>query len=136
MANNEKSPKEKFDATVKTVAEKAKTKTGKIVGIIILVIVVLNVFWSMMENRVVSEVQALRTEIALRLNEVEKGSIDPEAVKADAEAIRKVGADFEAKMNAIVKAEETKLEALTRDMESQKAYLETLKKFLAGEAAE
>ena len=136
MQSSEKSPKEKFDETMKTVTEKAKTKTGKIVGIVVLVIVLLNIFWSMMENKVASEVQAVRADIAAlntRLAEMEKGSIDLEAVKADAETIKKVGETFEAKLNAIVKAEEAKLEILAKDMENQKAYIEDLKSLLAGE---
>lgn len=137
MDNNEKSAKEKFDATMKTVTEKAKTKTGKIVIAVVLVIVLLNSFWSMMESSVnskmASEVQAVRAEFKKQLAEVDKGSIDLDAVKADAEAMRKAGDSFEAKLNAVIKAEEAKLDMMTKDMENQKAYIEDLKSLLAGE---
>lgn len=134
--NNEKSPKEKFDTTMKTVTEKAKTKTGKIIGVVVLVIILLNIFWSMMENKVTLEVQAVRADIVAlntRLAEMEKGSVDLDAVRADAETIKKTGESFEAKLNAIVTAEEAKLENLTKELENQKAYIENLKSLSAGE---
>lgn len=132
-----KNAKEKFDVTMKTVTEKAQTKTGKIVIVSVLaVILVLNIFWTMMKNSVSAEVQSLKgelTTISARIAEVEKGSVNLEAVKADAEHIKKAAENFEAKLNAVVKAEEAKLEILAKEMENQKAYIEDLKSLLAGE---
>ncbi|MDR1649947.1 MAG: hypothetical protein LBR71_06760 [Synergistaceae bacterium] len=128
---------EKLDAAVQSLIEKAKSKKGKIIGIIVLVIILLNTFWNMTENKISIELQAVRADLAelnSRLAEVEKGTPDSEALKSDADAIRKAGADFESKLNAVIKAEEEKLEILTQSAESQKAYLEGLKNRLAGEA--
>jgi hypothetical protein len=134
--NNDTSTQEKLDATMQSLVEKAKSTKGKIVGIIILVIILLNSFWNMMENRITTELQAVRAELAeisARVTEAEKGTLDVEAVKADVETIRKAGAEFESKLNAVISAEEGKLEILTKSVEYQKAYLESLKSYLAGE---
>jgi hypothetical protein len=134
--NNDTNIQEKLDATMQSLVEKAKSKKGKIVGIIILVIILLNTFWNMMENRITTELQAVRaelTELSGRMAEAEKGTLDVEAVKADVETIRKAGAEFESKLNAVIKAEEGKLEVLTKSVEYQKTYLESLKSYLAEE---
>jgi hypothetical protein len=138
MSDNDMNTQEKLDATVKSLVEKAKSKKGKIVGIVILVIILLNTFWNMVENKIVTELQTVKadlTEFNNRLTEAEKGTLDTEAVKADAEAIRKATADFESRLSALVKAEEEKLELLTKSVESQKAYLESLKGRLAEEGS-
>jgi hypothetical protein len=136
MSDNDTNTQEKLEATMQSLVEKAKSKKGKIIGIIILVIILLNTFWNMMENKITAELQAVRADLAEfnnRLAEAEKGTLDVESVKADVEAIRKAGADFESKLNAVIKAEEEKLEVLTKSAESQKAYVESLKSRLAGE---
>jgi type II secretory pathway component PulM len=137
MDSNGANTQEKLDAAVQSLVEKAKSKKGKIIGIIVLVIILLNTFWNMTENKITAELQAVKADLAelnSRLAEVEKGTPDVEAMKADADAIRKAGANFESKLNAVIKAEEEKLEILTQSAESQKAYLEGLKNRLAGEA--
>ena len=136
MENKNLSTKEKIDATMKTVSETAKSKNGKIVGIVILVIILLNTFWSMMESKMTSELQAVKADLAAlntRVTEMEKGTINLDAVKADIESIKGASANFEAKLNAVVKAEESRQEVLAKDLESHKAYIEELKSLLAGE---
>ncbi len=136
MENKNLSTKEKIDATMKTVSETAKSKNGKIVGIVVLVIILLNTFWSMMESKMTTELQAVKADIAAlntRVTEMEKGTINLDAVKADIESIKGASANFEAKLNAVVKAEESRQEVLAKDLESHKAYIEELKSLLAGE---
>jgi hydroxyethylthiazole kinase-like sugar kinase family protein len=145
-----KDAKEKFDEAVKVVAETAKTTKGKIVAIIILVIIVLNTFWNMMENKITTELQSVRADLgtlSTRLAEVEEAkgeTIDLDAIKAEvqsfktsAEAIAsllsKTNENFGAKLNAIVQLEEAKLESLSKEVENQKAYIEGLKKLLPEE---
>jgi predicted nucleic acid-binding Zn-ribbon protein len=139
MGGNSTNTQEKLDATVKSLVETAKSKKGKIVGIIVLVIILLNTFWNMVESKITTELQAVKADLAElnnRLTEAEKGTLDVETVKADVDTIRKAGADFESKLNAVVKAEEEKLEILTKSAEDQKAYLESLKSRLAGETGQ
>ena len=139
--------KEKFDSTMKALTEKAKTKTGKIAIIsFLLLLLVLNIFWSAMKSTVAeemskgtaaAEVQSLKNALAsfdLRVAELEKGTtLDMETVKGHVESMTKTAENFEAKLNAVVKAEEAKLEILAKDMENHKAYIEELKSLLAGE---
>jgi outer membrane murein-binding lipoprotein Lpp len=155
MGNNAK--KEKFDATLKTLTEAAKTRNGKIVGgivvaVILINVIILNVFGTTMENKIATEVQALKSEIAALSaqvgelkEEVDKKpeTVDLGTLKADAEAIQKAAEsinnatgkaseNFEAKLSALLKAEETKLEILTKDLENHKAYIEGLKTLVTG----
>lgn len=142
MDNN---TKEKFDETVKKVQEKAKTTTGKIVIAVIVVIILFNTMWTVMDGKVAGHIEALKKEFQAedlskkfapfeeRLTALESRSIDLDAVKSDVETIKQATESFETKLNAMIKAEEEKLESLTKDMESHKAYLERLKGLLAGE---
>ncbi|MDR1979032.1 MAG: hypothetical protein LBQ42_09900 [Synergistaceae bacterium] len=150
--------KEKFDATLKTLTEAAKSKNGKIVGIIVLCVIllnviILNVFGTTVENRIATEIQALKSDLAAinaHVADLEEKvdkkteTVDIEALKADAETIKKAtetlndatskaSENFEVKLNAVVKAEEAKLEILTKDLENHKAYIDELKSLLAGE---
>ena len=150
MGNHGK--KQQFDAVLKTLAETAKSKNGKKVGIIVLGVIllnvlILNVFGTTLENKVTAEVQALKSELAglnahvtERMKDVDKKmeTIDIETLKAGAEVIKKsaesvneatskASANFEAKLNALIKAEEAKFEALTKDLENHKAYIDGLK---------
>ncbi|MDR3265386.1 MAG: hypothetical protein LBT15_05175 [Synergistaceae bacterium] len=136
MNGKDKNEKGKLDT--KAIMEKAKTPTGKfIIGIVVLLIILFNVVWTQTSNRITSEVQAVKADLSAfdtRLLEVEKGTtIDLDALKADAESIRQATDNFEAKLNAVVKAEEARLEALTREVETQKTYIDTLKSLLSGE---
>jgi hypothetical protein len=135
MSAKDRNEKGKVDA--KMIMEKAKTPTGKLViGIVVLLIVLFNVVSTQTSNRITSEVQPVKADLAAfdtRLVEVEKGTtVDLDAVKANADAIQQATESFEAKLNAVVKAEEARLEALTKEMENQKAYIETLKSLLSG----
>jgi regulator of protease activity HflC (stomatin/prohibitin superfamily) len=155
MGTNAK--KEKFDATLKTLTEAARTKNGKIVGIIVVAVLLLNViilnsFGTTLENKITAEIQALKTELAgtnAQVADLEKEidqkteTLDIEAFKAEAESIKKAAEsvndatgkaseNFDAKLNALLKAEEAKLEILTKDLETHKAYIDELKNLLAG----
>lgn len=153
MGDLEKSGKENFDVTVKTIAESAKSAPGKVIGIVILVLVVINTFWNLWENgnKISAELQTLKTDLTAlvtRQTELEKntaGAADledlktdielaKETVKVDIASIAKAGESFEAKLNSVIQAEESKLEVLLKEAENQKAYIENLKKLLAGES--
>ena len=159
MGTNTK--KDKFDTTLKTLTEAAKTKNGKIVcgivvAVVLLEVIILNVFGSTLENKIATEVQGLKSEIAALGTQVtdlqkeagkKEETIDPDALKADAETIvktaeainaatSKASESFETKLNTLVKAEEAKLEILTKDLEAHKAYIEELKTLAAGKAGQ
>jgi cell division protein FtsL len=124
--------------STKTAVEEVTKKIGKgkkIAIVVFLVLILLNVFWTLMNNKVTEEIQAIKSEIAqvsARVSDAEKETLDVESVKADVELIRKATGDFEKKLNAVIQAEETRLEILTKDAEAQKAYVETLKGLLEG----
>ena len=157
MAGKEKNAKEQSDSTVKTVMEKAKTTKGKvIIGVVVLVILMLNISWTLANNKISTEIQAVRAEIAelaARFEEVTKAGQkesainDYDAIKAEIQALQenlktredsaqKAAEDFNAKLNAVIKSEEAKLDILVKELEkqteSQKAYLEELKSLAIG----
>jgi hypothetical protein len=159
MGANEK--KQKFDATLKTLTDAAKSKDGKIVGIIVLVVIILNViilnvFGTTVEDKIAAEIQTIKSDFAAlsaHVTELEEEvgkktePVNIDALKADAETVKKTvesavevigkaSEKFEAKLNALVKAEEAKLEILAKDLESQKAYVDGLKSLLAEEAGQ
>jgi hypothetical protein len=151
----EKNAKEKFDATVKTVTETVKSAPGKVIGIIVLVLIVINTFWNLWDNgnKISTELQAVKADVATlvtRLDELEKstaGAVDLENVKADIESakatvkadidsIAKANENFETKLNAVIKAEEAKQETLLKEAEDHRTYIEELKGLLAGESGQ
>ena len=135
MENSQKNAQRKLDDTKNMFLETVKKHKGPIIGIVVLVIIVLNIFWNMMESKMSAELQAVRAdlgELNTRMEEVDKGTIDLDAVKADIESIKSASANFDVKLNALIKAEETKIETMIKDVENQKAYVEELKSLLAG----
>jgi uncharacterized membrane-anchored protein YhcB (DUF1043 family) len=152
MGDQEKNAKEKFDATAKAIAGTAKNAPGKVIGIIILILIMLNTFWNLWENgnKISAELQAVKTDLAAlaaRQTELENsaaGSVDLENIKTDIELAKetvqsniastaKAVETFETKLDALVRAEETKLEILLREAENRRIYIQELKNLLAGE---
>lgn len=69
-----------------------------------------------------------------RIAELEKGSApDVEALRAEFDAVRKVGKGYEARLQALLKAEEEGLAAMKKELEAREAWLESLKKAVSGE---
>lgn len=69
-----------------------------------------------------------------RIAELEKGSApDVEALRAEFDAVRKVGEGYEARLQALLKAEEEGLAAMKKELEAREAWLESLKKAVSGE---
>ncbi|MDR2527977.1 MAG: hypothetical protein LBD04_03025 [Synergistaceae bacterium] len=106
---------------------------GKAVAVV-LFIIVLNVMWSMMK----SEVDVVRQDAAARLTKLEAEaakrpeSIDLAELRTEVASIKEAAGSFEAKLNAVIKAEEDKLERLEKDAANQRAYIEGLKSLLSG----
>ena len=120
---------------------------GKIIAVIVLIIAA-NVMWSMMKNEVEAvkqetqavkqETQTVKQETAARLVKLEEvaskrpESIDLAELRAEVASIKEAAGSFEAKLNAVIKAEEAKLENLQKEAENQKVYIEGLKSLLSG----
>jgi len=69
-----------------------------------------------------------------RIAELEKGSApDVEALRAEFDAVRKVGEGYEARLQALLKAEEEGLAAMKKELEAREAWLESLKKAVSEE---
>ncbi|MDR2522706.1 MAG: hypothetical protein LBC93_03265 [Synergistaceae bacterium] len=106
---------------------------GKIIAVVVLIILA-NVMWTMTKN----EVEAVRQETAARLVKLEEEaskrpeSIDLAELRVEVASIKEAAGSFEAKLNAVIKAEEAKLENLQKEAENQKAYIEGLKSLLSG----
>ena len=140
MSDNMDNMKEKFDETMKTVKEKAQTKGGKIAIVIVLLILVLNVFSTMMDGKVAAQLETFKQEFKApdskdfeeRVKALESRSIDLNAVKAEVESIKSASTHFESRLGALIKAEEARLQLIEKDMESYKAYIENLKGLSGG----
>ena len=136
MDNNEKNTQEKFDATMKTVTDAAKTKWGKVAIIVVLLLILLNIVWTL-NGKVLSQLDvvkadfgAMKESLEQRIDKAEKGSVDLDAVKADAETIKQATVSFESRLTTLIQAEEARLESMLKEMETQKSYLESLKNLL------
>lgn len=69
-----------------------------------------------------------------RIAELEKRSApDVEALRAEFDAVRKVGEGYEARLQALLKAEEEGLAAMKKELEAREAWLESLKKAVSEE---
>ena len=97
---------------------------------VIAVILVLNILWSLMQGKVSSESENFRAELAKleqRLVKLEEGTTpDVDSLRAEFETVRKVGEGYEARLAALLKAEEERLSSMKKDFEAQEAWLESL----------
>jgi DNA repair exonuclease SbcCD ATPase subunit len=153
MGDQEKNVKENFDARAKTIRETTKRAPGKVVGLFILVLIVINSFWNLWENgnKVSAELQTLKADLAalaarqteLQTSAAETAELEnlktniefaKETLEAHIASITKASESFETKLDALIKTEEAKLESLLREAENQRTYIEELKKLVAGES--
>ena len=92
---------------------------------VIAVILVLNILWSLMQGKVSSESENFRAELAKleqRLVKLEEGTTpDVDSLRAEFETVRKVGEGYEARLAALLKAEEERLSSMKKDFEAQEA---------------
>ena len=145
MENKRKDVQKKLDETKSVFLDIFNKNKGKIIGIVVLLVILLNTLWNVMDSKVSkgelssvkeelssvkADLAAFTTRLASMQAEVEKGAPDLDAVKADVESIKKASENFEVKLNALIKAEEAKIDVMTKDVESYKAYIEELKGLL------
>jgi predicted RNase H-like nuclease (RuvC/YqgF family) len=103
-----------------------------IIGIIAL-IVLLNIMWTIMQNKFTPKLDEFKATIAAlehRIEKLEKGGMpDVAELKEDFAALKAISAEFKEGLAKSIKAEEEQLAKLESQVEAQKARIEELKKF-------
>ena len=107
----------------------------KIIIGVVAVIVLLNIMWTIMQNKFapkLDEVKAGMAELEHRLDKIEQGGLpDVENLKEDFEALKAVSSQLSERLKNSLKAEEEQLANLEAQVEAQKARVESLKKLTA-----
>lgn len=113
---------------------KTDSKKKIIIGVIC-VIVMLNVMWTVMQNKFapkLDEVKAGMAAIEQRLEKIEKGGIpDVANLKEDFAALKAVSDKFADRLTQTLKSEEDQLAYLEAQVEAQKARVEAMRKIAA-----
>lgn len=113
---------------------KTDSKKKIIIGVIC-VILLLNVMWTIMQNKFtpkLDEVKAGMAAIEQRLAKIEKGGIpDVANLKEDFAALKAVSDKFADRLTQTLKTEEDQLAYLEAQVEAQKARVEAMKKLAA-----
>lgn len=109
--------------------------TKKIIIGVVTVIVLLNIMWTVMQNKFtpkLDEVKAGMAALEQRIAKLEQGGLpDVADLKEDFAALKTVSDKFAERLNASVKAEEEQLASLEAQVAAQKARVESLKKIAA-----
>ena len=108
----------------------------KIIIGIICVIVLLNVVWTVMQNKITPQFDALKAQMQAgletldqRITKLEQGGLpDVADLKADFAALRGIADNLGQSVKASLKTEEERLAVLEAQVEAQKARVEALKK--------
>jgi|GEM_PF-2390792 len=108
------------------------SRPKKIIVSLIGIVLVLNILWTLKQNDTSSETPVLKEELAKleqRIVELEKRAApDVESLRADFEAVRQVGAGYEARLKELLKAEEEHLAMMKAELEAREAWLDSLRK--------
>ena len=120
--------------SAKETAKPADKKKQIIIGIIA-VILLLNIMWTVMQNKFTPKLDGIKTDVAgieQRLASIEKGGLpDVANLKGDFEELKAVSAKFREQVKTMLKAEEDQLAYLEAQVEAQKARVEELRKLTA-----
>ena len=112
----------------------ADKKKQIIIGIVA-VILLLNIMWTVMQNKFAPKLDAVKSDVAgieQRLASIEKGGLpDVANLKGDFEVLKEVSAKFKEQVKTMLKAEEDQLAYLEAQVEAQKARVEELRKLAA-----
>lgn len=110
----------------------APDKKKQIIIGIICVIVLLNIMWTIMQNKFAPKLDSVKTDIAgveQRIAKIETNGIpDVANLKSEFAALKAVSDTFSERINQLLKLEENQLAALEAQVEAQKARVEALKK--------
>ena len=110
----------------------------KIIIGIVCVILLLNIMWTIMQNKFtpkLDEVKAGLAALEQRITKLEQGGLpDVADLKEDFAALKAISDKFSERLNQSVKSEEDQLSYLEAQVEAQRARVEELKKLSAPEA--
>lgn len=127
MASQKKEPESKSGWS-----NLVNSRPKKIIVSLIGIVLVLNILWTLKQNDTSSETPVLKEELAKleqRIVELEKRAApDVESLRADFEAVRQVGAGYEARLKELLKAEEEHLAMMKAELEVREAWLDSLRK--------
>ncbi len=114
---------------------KTPDKKKQIIIGVIAVILLLNIMWTVMQNKFtpkLDEVKAGMAALEQRIAKLEQGGMpDVAELKSDFAALKEISAAFTKQLDNAVKAEEEQLASLEAQTEAQKARVEALKKLSA-----
>ncbi len=109
----------------------------KIIIGVIAVILLLNIMWTVMQNKFTPKLDEVRAGMAAleqRIAKLENGGLpDVADLKEDFAALKAVSEKFADRLNQSLKAEEDQLAYLESQVEAQKARVESLKKMAVSE---
>ena len=125
------------DQPAKKVSAPVNKKKLILIGAAV-VLVILNVMWTVLQNKFTPRVDALReefTKIEARLAKLEKDALpDVEAIRSELNALKLMSEAYEDRSSQLLKAEEAQLASLESQLATQKERVESLKKLGAAEA--
>ena len=128
-----------MDAKKKGAPKLPMDKKKVAIVVCIVVVVLLNVMWTMLQNKFASKVDEVRADLAKleqRVTKLEQGGLpDVAALQEQFDAMKAVAKDYNDRRAEFVKAEEQQLAALEAQVAKQKARVENLKKQAAQEVA-
>ena len=114
----------------KTAMPADKKKAAIIVAIA--VILVLNILWTVLQNKFTPKVDEVRADLAkieARLAKLEAGGLpDVEKLRSEFGALKTISDKYEGRIAQMVKVEEEQLAALESQIAAQRARVESLKK--------
>ena len=123
--------------TAKKVSAPVNKKKLILIGAAV-VLVILNVMWTVLQNKFTPRVDALREEfttIEARLAKLEKDALpDVEAIRSELNALKLMSEEYENRSTQLLKAEEAQLASLEAQLVTQRERVESLKKLGAAEA--
>ena len=118
----------------------ANNSSKRTLLIIVAVVLVLNVMWTILQNKFtpkLEEVKADQAKFEQRVAKLERGGLpDVADLKDDFAKLKELAGQYDAKLAELVKAEEEHLKTLEAQVAEQKARVEALKKMAGQEAAE
>ena len=122
MASQKKEPESKSGWS-----NLVNSRPKKIIVSLIGIVLVLNILWTLKQNDTSSETPVLKEELA-KLEQEKMAAPDVESLRADLEAVRQVGAGYEARLKELLKAEEEHLAMMKAELEAREAWLDSLRK--------
>ena len=108
------------------------SRPKKIFVSLIGIILVLNILWTLKQDSASSGTPVQKEELAKleqRVAELERRTVpDLDSLRAEFEAVRKVGEGYEARLMELLKAEEERLATMKAELEAREAWLDSLRK--------